>query len=69
MGNLCIKDNSIDYNLLPDNKNIDNMELLINKLTAGVKQLEKDVQHLENENCRLKKINQTLLSKVVNQNK
>jgi hypothetical protein len=67
MGNLCIKDDCNDYSLLPENKNIDNMEALIHKLTIGVKNLEKDVKNLEKENFRLKKVNQTLLSKVVEQ--
>jgi|UniRef100_A0A6C0LZI3 hypothetical protein len=69
MGNLCYKDNSSDYSLLNENKtnNIDNMQALINKLTIGVKNLEDDVKSLENDNTRLKKINQTLLSRVVEQ--
>ena len=71
MGNLCYKTNSSDYLLLTENKkkNIDNMEDLINKLTIGVKNLENDVKNLENDNTRLKKINQALLSRVVEQGK
>lgn len=68
MGNICIKADSNNYSLLTDNKNINNMEYLINKLTIGVQNLEGDVKKLEKENFRLKKVNKTLLSKVVEQN-
>jgi len=65
MGNFCNKDDSNDYSLLHDSKNIDNMEALISKLTIGIRNLENDVTNLQEENTRLKKINQSLLTRVV----
>lgn len=65
MGNFCNKDDSNDYSLLHDSKNIDNMEALISKLTIGIRNLENDVTNLQEENTRLKKINQSLLKRVV----
>ena len=65
MGNFCNKDDSNDYSLLHDSKNIDNMEALISKLTIGIRHLENDVTNLQEENTRLKKINQSLLTRVV----
>ena len=65
MGNFCNKDDSNNYSLLHDSKNIDNMEALISKLTIGIRHLENDVTNLQEENTRLKKINQSLLTRVV----
>ena len=66
MGNICYKDTN-NYYPLNDHTNINTMESLIHKLTLGVRSLENDVKKLEDENVRIKKINRSLLSKVVEQ--
>ena len=66
MGNFCsTSDDSKSYYKLDSNDLVNKMENHIHQLKNGIDNLKKDIINLEAENSRLKNINQTLLSKVV----